>query len=259
MGASFQRPCQNARVTDAPSGAAADYYEGYWREGLWTDNPYERWKLDRVRGVVTAARPGARVLDVGCGDGWLLDALAPTGARCLGLDVSGEAVSRAMARGIDARRTDLDRGPLPVDAGVFDVVLCLDVLEHLFDPESVLGELRRAVAPGGRVVIAVPNGLNLFNRVAFLSGRHLDVMDKAHLSGTPFSEHIRFFSREVLERSLASARLSPVARHFFFPDRLTDARFRASGWLANLVTAPRLHERAPALFALAFLYESEAL
>ncbi|HEX8794292.1 MAG TPA: class I SAM-dependent methyltransferase [Polyangiaceae bacterium] len=240
---------------EARASAVVDYYERYWSEGFWADNPYERWKLDLVRSAARRLGSNARVLDVGCGDGWLLEELARSGLRCEGLDVSGEAVAIATRRGLRARRTDLDGTTLPVDDGSFDLVLCLDVLEHLFAPDRVMLELRRAVSPTGRVIIAVPNGLNLFNRLAFLSGRHVDVMDKAHLGGHPFSEHLRFFSRDVLERSLRDARLRPVSRDFFFPRQLTDGRFRAAPWLARAVTAPRLHQRMPSLFALAFLYE----
>lgn len=238
----------------ARDGAVAQYYERYWRDGLWTDNPYERWKLNRVRAAARACAPRSGVLDVGCGDGRLLAELG-AGVRAVGLDVAEEAVERARGRGVDARRADIDGPRLPVDDGAFDLVLCLDVLEHLFAPDRTLAELRRVVAPRGRVVVAVPNGLNLFNRLAFLSGRHVDVMDKAHVSGSAFSEHVRFFSLDVLERSLRAGGLSPIARHFFFPDRLTDPRFRAAGRLARAVTVPRLHERAPSLFALAFLFE----
>lgn len=163
-------------------------------------------------------------------------------------------MARAEQRGLHAARADIDGGPLPVGDAAFDVVLCLDVLEHLFAPELVLRELRRVVAPRGRVVIAVPNGLNLFNRLAFLAGRHIDIMDKAHLTRATFSEHIRFFSLPVLEGFLASGGLVPVARHYFFPDRLTDARFRGAAWLARAVHAPRLHERVPSLLALSFLF-----
>jgi methionine biosynthesis protein MetW len=237
----------------APS-AVTDYYERYWREGYWADNPYERWKLQRVRAHVESAPRGARVLDVGCGDGWLLAELAALGVRGQGVDVSEEAIAQASQRGVPAARADVDGGTLPVDSQAFDLVLCLDVLEHLFAPERLLAEMRRAVAPGGRLVVAVPNGLNLFNRIAFASGRHLDVMDKAHLTASPFSEHLRFFSQGVLERFLADGGFVPCTREYFFPDRLTDARFRLAGWLARAVTAPRLHERLPALFALEFLY-----
>ena len=164
---------------------------------------------------------------------------------------------RPPSAGSPPRATTLTAGSSSVDAGAYDLVLCLDVLEHLFAPDRLLAEMRRVLAPGGRFIMAVPNGLNLFNRAAFAFGRHLDVMDKAHLTTAPFSEHLRFFSRDVLERFLQGGGFAPRTREYFFPDRLTDARFRMAGWVARAVTAPKLHERLPALFALEFLYTCE--
>jgi methionine biosynthesis protein MetW len=234
--------------------AITDYYERYWRDGYWADNPYERWKMQRVRALLSRTSEHARVLDLGCGDGRVLADLAPLGIRGMGLDVSDEAVAQTRRRGIEAARADLDGGHLPVADGAFDVALCLDVVEHLFAPERLLREAWRSLARGGQLIIAVPNGLNLFNRVSFAAGRHVDVMDKAHLSSAPFSEHLRFFSRDVLESVLFAVGFAPMAREYFFPERLTDGRFRFAGWLARAVTMPRLHERLPSLFALGFLY-----
>ncbi len=234
--------------------AVGDYYEGYWRDGVLADNAYARWKHGRVRAHVTDGPAGARVIDVGCGDGRVLAELTPLGVRGFGVDLSEVALDALRARRIDGARADLDGGSLPVETGSFDVALCLDVFEHLFAPDRLLAEIHRALAPGGTLIVAVPNGLNLFNRLAFLAGRHVDVMDAAHLSKAPFSEHIRFFSRRVLESFLDAGHFRPVAREYFFPDRFSDARFRVVAPLARLIAAPRLHERLPGAFALGFLY-----
>jgi SAM-dependent methyltransferase len=234
--------------------AVIDYYERYWSEGYFADNPYEQWKTARVRKMVLDAAPGTRVLDVGCGDGHTLADLASQGVHGFGVDLSEAAVAGLRERGLDGTRADIDGGKLPVESASFGVVLCLDVFEHLFAPERLLGEIHRALAPGGRLIAAVPNGLNLFNRLAFLTGRHVDVMDKAHLSAAPFSEHIRFFSRNAFEAFLGAGGFTPVVRDFFFPHRFTDSRFRAAQSLARLVTSLAIHERLPALFALGFLY-----
>jgi hypothetical protein len=79
-------------------------------------------------------------------------------------------------------------------------------------------------------------------------------MDKAHLSAAPFSEHIRFFSKDVFEAFLATAGFVPRAREFFFPERFTDTRFRAAQTLGGLVNSLGLHRQLPALLALGFLY-----
>jgi SAM-dependent methyltransferase len=234
--------------------AVAGYYERYWREGILADNAYTRWKGARLSAHVAAMPPGVRVLDVGCGDGAVLAGLAPLGVRGFGVDVSDVAIAALRAHGLEGRTADVDGGTLPVESGSFDVALCLDVFEHLFAPDRLIAEIHRALAPGGQLVAAVPNGLNLFNRLAFLAGRHIDLMDAAHLAKDPFSEHVRFFSRSVFESFLARGGFAPRVREFFFPERFSDTRFRVAAPLARLVGVPRLHERLPGLFALEFLY-----
>jgi SAM-dependent methyltransferase len=251
-----ERDCEGAA---ASSPAIAEYYERYWREGLSADNPYAKWKTALVRAHVAAAPRGVRVLDAGCGDGRLLADLASLGVRAFGVDLSEVAIAELRGRGLEGARADLDGGTLPVETGSFDIALCLDVFEHLFAPDHLLAEIHRSLAPGGRLIVAVPNGVNLFNRLAFLAGRHIDVMDTAHLTNVPFSEHIRFFSRNVFESFLSAGRFAPRTREFFFPDRFSDARFRLAAPLARIVGAPRLHQRFPGAFALEFLYVCERM
>lgn len=95
----------------------------------------------------------ARLLDAGCGSGRTLDDLARYG-RVIGLDISPTAVSVARARGHDVRLADIADIPLP--AGRFDVVTCLDVLEHVADDRRALSELVRVTRPGGAILVTVP-------------------------------------------------------------------------------------------------------
>ncbi|HEY2509236.1 MAG TPA: methionine biosynthesis protein MetW, partial [Polyangiaceae bacterium] len=106
-----------------PSGAVHAYYDRYWRDGFWANNPYERWKLERVKAIASTFRPGARALDVGCGDARILAELAPLRFRSLGLDTSDSAVEQARTRGIEVRRADIDGARLPASDGEFDLVL----------------------------------------------------------------------------------------------------------------------------------------
>jgi SAM-dependent methyltransferase len=108
-----------------------------------------RAQLDRL-----ALPPGARLLDAGCGSGRTLDELARRG-RVSGVDASPEAVAVARRRGHrDVRVADVAALPFP-DA-TFDLVTCLDVVEHTPDDRATLAELRRVTRPGGLLVVTVP-------------------------------------------------------------------------------------------------------
>jgi ubiquinone biosynthesis O-methyltransferase len=96
---------------------------------------------------------GKDVLDVGCGGGFMAVALAERGSRVTGVDPSRRSVASAL-RAADRRNIPIaccvGRGEcLPVRDDAFDVVVCVDVLEHLADVDSVLREVRRVLRPGG--------------------------------------------------------------------------------------------------------------
>ena len=242
-----------------PAGARSatrDFYEQYWADGRLVDNHFEEWKMGRIEATVGELAPGS-VLDVGCGDGRVLSGLGRPNIRRFGVDLSDHAIGLLDGRGIDGLAVDLEKDPLPVRDASFDLVLCLDVLEHLFAPDRLLKEIHRVLRPGGHLLATVPNAFNAFNRLSFLMGRHIDIMDKAHLAGEPFSEHIRFFSEKALKEALARAGLGVRRVEYFFPERLSDTRFRLASHLAKVVRWPRLHERLPSLFALEFFCRAQ--
>jgi SAM-dependent methyltransferase len=230
------------------------YYADYWRHPQFEDCTYVNWKV-----ALTSAHPrvaGARsILDVGAGGGALLAGLARPGQgrRLAAVEVSSEAVDALRARGFEAERVDLDAAGLPFADGGFDVVLCYDVFEHLFSPDRLRDEIHRVLAPGGAAFLCVPNTLNGFNRLKFALGEYVDIMDTSHRTAELFSNHIRLFSRALFERFL-SPKFRVVERHFYFPPRFTDPRFRLPASLAKMVTGPRLHQLLPSIFALGFLY-----
>lgn len=228
------------------------YYEAYWEAGHVADSEHQRWKVRVLKDLHARLAP-TNVLDVGAGDGAVLAQTAPTSVRRVGTELSSDALAKLRARGLEGARVDLEAEQLPFEDGSFDFVCCLDVLEHVFTPDRVAGELARVVHPTGHVAVCVPNAFNLANRVLFGLGRHVDVMDVAHHSGAPFSEHIRFFSEPILDGLLARAGLCVIERHRYFPRNFSDPRVARFSWLASAVTLPSLHERLPSLFALGFL------
>jgi SAM-dependent methyltransferase len=89
-----------------------------------------------------------RVLDAGCGEGWIASTIAAPELVCV--DRSEAAVEAARARGLDARVADVES--LPFADGDFDAVMCNNVLYHVPDRDRALAELARVLRPGGRFV-----------------------------------------------------------------------------------------------------------
>jgi len=121
---------------------------------LEKDHWWYAGRREVLRSLLPPVGPGARVLDAGCGPGGNRMIL-PAGASPVALDPSPLAIrlSRRYAYG-SRLRGDLTRLPFP--GGSFDLVLALDVLEHLDDEEAGLREVARVLRPGGRAAIAVP-------------------------------------------------------------------------------------------------------
>ena len=112
-------------------------------------------------GDIRAHRPldGKTALDVGCGAGLVCEPLARLGAEVTGVDASeeniGVASAHAEAAGLDVRYMHGELASL--DIGQFDLVTCLEVIEHVADKPAFLRDLAARLAPGGLMVLSTPN------------------------------------------------------------------------------------------------------
>jgi SAM-dependent methyltransferase len=145
------------RVPSVETGAGL-YAEGY---SLYAHAPgatFERLRQEQYASWIAGAapRPPRRILDVGCGNGSLLLALGEVwrGAELLGCDPSGDSVAAAGGSGVTAWQTTSDT----LDAGIADLVVAANVIEHTPDPIAFLRDLRRACTEDGTVVVICPDG-----------------------------------------------------------------------------------------------------
>ena len=124
---------------------------GYIRERI-----DEHWNLDEHE-----RRPleGRRALDVGCGAGLIAEPLARLGAKVTGIDAAHENVAAARAHATQSGLTiDYREGGIEAAAGEkFDLVTCLEVVEHVADPGAFVNSLAAALAPEGLLVLSTPN------------------------------------------------------------------------------------------------------
>lgn len=149
---------------------------------------------------------GRRLLDVGAADGLLSRHLTARGWKVTGIEADRAAAAAGAAHCEQMLVADLNRG-VPALDGLFDTIVCGDVLEHLADPAPVLRTLVSALAPGGDVVVSVPNVAHLWVRLSLLGGR-FEYADRGILDRT----HLRFFTKRTLDDLLAAVGLHAVDR-----------------------------------------------
>src|SRR5581483_9064716 len=109
-----------------------DYYEELWQNLPDPLEPPDR-EL-RVQFMREQVVPGERVLDIGCGDGWMCGELAASGAHPLGVDIAAAAIDRARRHHpeLEFRLAEID-GVLPLEDNTFDVAWASEVIEHVAD------------------------------------------------------------------------------------------------------------------------------
>jgi SAM-dependent methyltransferase len=143
-------------TSSAPTAPGFDLARGEHlasiEEGHFWFAARDRLVLRRIRRI--APDPGA-IIELGCGTGRLLPALAGLAPRVVGVEIQRELLVRAVARGSSAELLRCAADAVPIGDGEFDLVVALDVLEHV-DPAAFLREARRLLRAGGWLLLTVP-------------------------------------------------------------------------------------------------------
>ncbi len=122
---------------------------------------------------------GEKIIDIGCGRGIVLRHLNTRGYSISGCDISSDTVKALARRNYDVFLCDLENDPLP---GKYDVVMCLEVLQQVFDPIKIIQIASQSLYPGGYMIISVPNEFHLLSRIKLMLGlSHLGHFEESHI------------------------------------------------------------------------------
>lgn len=178
------------------------FYERYWEtQEVLSDFPY-KWPVIKQH---IPHDEKIKLLDFGCGKGTITGEIIAMNPRAdiTGVDVSQEALDFISKKFKKQKFYKIeDGGKLPFKDNTFDFIIASDVLEHVYDTENAFTELARILKPGGRILISVPYNGKLKNVIITLFF-YESVF-------TPYTPHIRFFSKKSLGEALSNVRLRPI-------------------------------------------------
>lgn len=144
------------------------------------------------------AGQSARVMDLGCGSGETSGFLKEKGrfAWVCGVEGSHEAAAVARKRMDQVLEGDIEKIDFPFAAESFDIILALDILEHLVDPWSIIKKLHALLRPGGRLIVSIPNVRHYSVVLPLLFLGDWRYTQEGLLDST----HIRFFTRKTAKK-----------------------------------------------------------
>lgn len=213
------------------------YYNQYWEQGIteYGDGTGDRQRVRYWLVAQAMTKTGGDILDVGCGDGQGSLSLQSPGFVVTGTDLSEVGVAKARRKRLKAFVKDVETEEIP---GVYDVVICMEVLEHVQFPLAVLTKLKDNLAADGEMFISLPNEFHLLRRLQILLGRQ-------DFSRYDFP-HLRFFDRQEAHRLISDAgyRVEQELRVPLPPPRMQFLT-KVFKWLSSL---------SPELFTIGFVF-----
>jgi 2-polyprenyl-6-hydroxyphenyl methylase/3-demethylubiquinone-9 3-methyltransferase len=196
----------------------------------------DSYLLDALRRALPPpAAPGGRTLrvfDLGCGNGVVAKTLAADGYDVTAVDTSETGIEMARRAGVSGCRFEVASAydDLGARFGLFDAVISLEVVEHLFSPAAYAQTVKGLLGPGAPAIVSTPYHGYLKNLAISITGKW-----DTHLAPNWEGGHIKFFSRDTLRQLFAEAglhetaflragRIAPLAKSMIGVYRAQDGR-----------------------------------
>ncbi|MEM2888478.1 MAG: class I SAM-dependent methyltransferase [Candidatus Bathyarchaeia archaeon] len=150
-----------------------------------------------------------KILEIGCGSGEFLERVARLSERIKvwGVDISKLAIDKVKQKGFEGFALDISRQKTPFPDNFFDVIYAGDVVEHLFDPDFMISEVKRVLKDGGFMILSTPNLASWYNRIMLFFGFQpvFSEISTKKVFGRPGKKivgHIRLFTLRGLKEFL---------------------------------------------------------
>ncbi|MFH1257799.1 MAG: methyltransferase domain-containing protein [Candidatus Micrarchaeota archaeon] len=163
-----------------------------------TMEEYRRsYDYKKMRKLIHICGTGHKILDVGCGGGFIGKILKDNGNDYTGCDLQDGPIRQARKKGLKVIKAKAQ--DLPFKDNTFDIVIMPEVIEHFVETDKALKELKRVTKPGGKVIVTTPNFTSFRDRILVFFG-HMPAYSM-HV------DHVKFFNRKRLHDALRKAGL----------------------------------------------------
>ena len=173
-------------------------YEYYSKEyKKYEEKVYEldKARVEKVYNIISSQLPG-KILEIGCLSGLFLIKLREIGWECYGIELS-KSIFKAKKSGLKVIQCDVEYG-IPFRDNIFDIVYAGEIIEHIYDTDYFLEEIRRVLKPQGKLIITTPNIACLTNRILLLFGGYPRYLEyNKHGAG-----HIHLYNKDKLKKQL---------------------------------------------------------
>lgn len=137
------------------------------------------------------------VLDLGCGTGFFLEYIKSNCKSVQGIEISSRAANIGQKKGLNIKVADL-HSQFPFNDNHFDTIIAGEIIEHIYDTDFFLNEVKRILKPNGDLIISTPNIATLGRRLMLLVG----INPSIETSLENAAGHIRYFTKSSLEQLL---------------------------------------------------------
>ncbi|WJG11157.1 bifunctional 2-polyprenyl-6-hydroxyphenol methylase/3-demethylubiquinol 3-O-methyltransferase UbiG [Aliiglaciecola sp. LCG003] len=178
---------------------------------------------------------GKKIIDVGCGGGILAEYLAKQGAHVVGVDMAKESLEVARLHGLESGvKVDYQLNTAEQMAsqhsGQFDVVTCLEMLEHVPNPESIVAACASLVKPGGHVFFSTLNRNIKSYLMAIVGAEHvLKLVPKGTHQHEKFIKPAELISwidkSELIAKNMTGLHINPLTQQYYLSDQNVDVNY----------------------------------
>lgn len=174
----------------------ADYYNGFYEKLALIDAKHN--SIDKIQDFIPDYKPGIKVLDMGCGYGSVSSEFIKAGCEVYGMEINKKCFPELEKKGFKIIEHDFSQPFKSTQS--FDLVLLLDVLEHVFNPLAMLKWVPNLLSENGRIIISVPLYFDLIDRLRILFTGKIVSYDNSCYGKELYAkfrsynyDHIRFF------------------------------------------------------------------